>query len=255
MRVTASLASIYWVWMMSSALYLHFAPSASEYRTLASEAFDREEYAASVEFQDKVLEIAAMDYHAHYWKGRALSKEEDYERALVSFDLALMIRPEELAALDGKARALSGLGRFEEALSVLNQIQQRDSTSVRVQYNIAFCLQHLGRREEALTILRGVVAADPGWMPGHIRLGHMLDAAGRPRQALAAYARATAIDSTNDEVRYHLAATHLHLGDRAEAIEILRRMAGTNPSLATEVSADSSFMDLTEEELSLLSSD
>ena len=221
MRVTASLASIYWVWMMSSALYLHFAPSASEYRTLASEAFDREEYAAVVEFQDKVLEIAGMDYHAHLWKGRALSKEEDYERALVSFDLALRIRPEELAALDGKAHALSGMGRFEEAL----------------------------------TILRGVVAADPGWMPGHIRLGHMLDAAGRPRQALAAYARATAIDSTNDEVRYHLAAIHLHLGDRAEAIEILRRMAGTNPSLATEVSADSSFMDLTEEELSLLSSD
>ena len=86
---------------MSSALYLHFAPSASEYRTLASEAFDREEYAAAVEFQDKVLEIAGMDYHAHLWKGRALSKEEDYERALVSFDLALRIRPEELAALDG----------------------------------------------------------------------------------------------------------------------------------------------------------
>ena len=221
MRVTAGLASIYWVWMLASAVYLHSAPSASEYRTLASEAFDREEYAASVEFQDKVLEIAGRDHLAHYWKGRALSKEEEYERALVSFDLALEIQPRELAALDGKARALSGLGRFEEALE----------------------------------ILRGVVAADPSWMPGHIRLGHMLNAAGRPRQALAAYARATAIDSTNEEVRYHLAAIHLHLGDRPEAIELLRQIARTNPSRAAEVAADSSFRDLTEEELSFLSSD
>ena len=255
MRVTAGLASIYWVWMLASAVYLHSAPSASEYRTLASEAFDREEYAAAVEFQDKVLEIAGRDHLAHYWKGRALSKEEEYERALVSFDLALEIQPRELAALDGKARALSGLGRFEEALSVLNQILQRDSTSVRVQYNVAFCLQHLGRLEEALEILRGVVAADPSWMPGHIRLGHMLNAAGRPRQALAVYARATAIDSTNDDIRYHMAATHLHLGDRAEAIELLRQIARTNPSRAAEVAADSSFRDLTEEELSFLSSD
>ena len=221
MRVTASLASIYWVWMIASSVYLHSAPSASEYRTLAAEAFNREEYAAAVEFQDKVLEISGRDYHAHYWKGCALSKEEDFEKALVSFDLALEIRPKELAARDRKACALSRLGRFEEAL----------------------------------TILRGVVAADSSWMPGHIGLGHMLNAAGRPRQALAAYTRAAAIDSANDEVKYHMAALHLHLGDRAEALRLLRLMARTNPTVATEISADSSFRDLTEGELSFLSSD
>ena len=254
MRVTTSLASVFSVWLIASALYLQSAPSASEYRTLASEAFDREEYAAAVEFQDKVLEIAGRDYHAHYWKGRALSKEEEYERALVSFDLALEIRPG-VAALDGKAHTLTRLGQFEEALSVLHEIQRRDSTSVRVQYNVAFCLQHLGRPEEAVTVMRGVVAADSSWMPGHIRLGNMLNTAGLPRQALAAYTRASAIDSTNEVVKYHLAETHLHLGDRAEALELLRDMARTDPSLATKVSADSSFRDLTEEELSLLSSD
>ena len=255
MRVTTSLASIYSVWMLASAVYLHSAPSASGYRTLASEAFDREEYVTAVEFQDKVLEIAGRDYHAHYWKGRALSKEEEYGSALISFDLALEIRPKELGALDWKAHTLTRLGRFEEALPILHEIQRRDSTSVRVQYNVAFCLQHLGRLEEAVTILRGVVAANSTWMPGHIGLGHMLNAARLPRQALAAYTRASAIDSTNEVVKYHLAETHLQLGDRAETLELLREMARTNPSLATKISADSSFKALTEQELSFLSFD
>ena len=223
MRVTAGLASIYSVWMLASVVYLHSAPSASEY---------------------------------HYWKGRALSNEEEYEKALVSFDLALAISPDNSAALDWKGHALSRLGRFEELLQVLNhQIRRSDSTSVRVQRNLAFCLKDLGRIEEAVTVARGVVSADSTWIGGHIGLGFILNAAGQPREALAAYTRATAIDSTIDEVRYHMAAIHLHLGDRAEALRLLRQMARTNPSLATDVSADSIFMDLTEEELSLLSSD
>lgn len=221
MRVTAGLASIYSVWMLASVVYLHSAPSASEY---------------------------------HYWKGRAASGEEDYEKALVSFDLALEISPDNLDALDWKGHALSRLGRFEELLQVLNQIRRSDSTSVRVQRNLAFCLKDLGRIEEAVTVARGVVAADSTWIEGHIVLGFMLNAAGQPREALAAYTRATAIDSTIDKVKYRMAAIHLYLGDRVEALRLLRQMARTNPSLATEVSADSSFMDLTEEELSLLSS-
>lgn len=89
----------------------------------------------------------------------------NYSGALVSFDKVLAIEPENVEALDGKASALSEMGRNEEALLIYDR----------------------------------ALAVNPNYISALINKGHVLSNLDKDRDALVWFDRALAIDE-NDTI-------------------------------------------------------
>ena len=58
--------------------------------------------------------------------------------------------------------ALTGLGRYEEALPYLEKAVSIEPRYVPAQYNLGACLEQLGRLEEALSHYEQALAEQPG---------------------------------------------------------------------------------------------
>ena len=81
--------------------------------------------------------------------GEALLETEAFEEALYRFDSALRHRPDSAAARQGRALALRGLDRQEEALSELRALEQAGLQHFSLAHNLGNVLSDLGRLGEA----------------------------------------------------------------------------------------------------------
>lgn len=86
-----------------------------------------------VEKQDKISELLRQ---------AEFLRNNNPERSLIIFEKALLIDPENEPALIGKAKALRRLNRFDEAISILTQVIQRNPKAERAYYNRA-CYKNL----------------------------------------------------------------------------------------------------------------
>ena len=73
-----------------------------------------------------------------------------YEVALRKYDESLVVAPEQIDALRGKARTLLQLGRLEEALLHFNQAVEQDPEFAGTFANRGIAYDRLGEHEEAL---------------------------------------------------------------------------------------------------------
>ena len=116
--------------------------------------------------------------------GIQLREEGDFEEALVAFERAILLVPE-----NGSARVNQG-----------------------------FVLNELGRHEEALGALDRAVALAPDNGVAHSNRGDTLNALGRHEEALSALDRAEELGLDHPAPRYHRAAAYIGLGRYEEAV-------------------------------------
>jgi hypothetical protein len=103
-----------------------------------------------------------------------------------------------------------------------------DSADIEALHQLAWgYLLGTGNVDSALALERSAIAHDPYYGYAYAGLAMMLNASGRPREALAAIAQGTAVDSTNAPLYWQLADADLGLGrpdaarpgvDRAELL-------------------------------------
>ena len=116
--------------------------------------------------------------------GIQLREEGDFEEALVAFERAILLVPE-----NGSARVNQG-----------------------------FVLNELGRHEEALGALDRAVALAPDNGAAHNNRGSALNDLGRHEEALSALDRAEELGLDHPAPRYHRAAAYIGLGRYEEAV-------------------------------------
>lgn len=102
------------------------------------------------------------------------------------------------------ASAINQQERLAEALSAFSVLQQH-LPDPQIRAIKALILDKLGRNSDALKEHEGLVAAHPGKPQYWIGYGHSLRAAARTEEAIAAYRRATVIDSEIGEAWWSLA--------------------------------------------------
>lgn len=74
----------------------------------------RKEYAAALEDLQSAAAAKPEEYRAHNGAGYALRKLGEYDRALQSYERALLIAPTSTAAIEYRAEAYLGLNRLDE---------------------------------------------------------------------------------------------------------------------------------------------
>lgn len=165
--------------------------------------------------------------------GLMVTKGRDDE-AILDFEKAIEIEPDNLDARGKLANALARKGRFEAALPHYDRIlkQLPDHTETRVQR--ATALVNLGRAKEAIADYRRAIAADPKNPELRLRYADALEFLG-DRQAAAAERGAVAglplEDSRQAEMLAIEAQKLQRAGDFTAAIERYRRALELAPKL------------------------
>ena len=104
----------------------------------------------------------------NYKEGIQLMKEEDYENAILSFDIVLKAFSEHADALSRKAFCLKNLGRYEEAEKLYLKSIGVDEYHPQSSFGLAIMLHDLGKLEQAikyydLTIPRALAVQPVYW--------------------------------------------------------------------------------------------
>lgn len=85
-----------------------------------------------------------------YKEGIQLTKDEDYENAILYFDIALTEFPDHADALSRKAFCMKNMGKYEEAEVLYLKSIRLDEYHPESSFGLAIMLHDLGRLEEAV---------------------------------------------------------------------------------------------------------
>ncbi len=111
---------------------------------------------------DRATEIKPDDYVLWYMRGNLLNRDlHDYQRAIVSYDCALQIKPDFADALIGRGKALYELGRYDEALNDLDQAIQMNPKIFAAWVLKGRTLKTLQRYPEATFAFRQALRLQP----------------------------------------------------------------------------------------------
>jgi len=97
--------------------------------------------------------------------------------------------------------ALSGLGRWPEAVTVLAQAHQRNPGHLRVGIYLAVAMQENGDHGPALEVLTRLSERHPQAPEPWLNKGHSLQAQGRPSDAAQAYQRFLALSEQRGDLQ------------------------------------------------------
>jgi TolB-like protein/DNA-binding winged helix-turn-helix (wHTH) protein/Tfp pilus assembly protein PilF len=218
-----------------------------------SEAYPRAEEAAR-----KAMSLDNSNAEAHVAMLSALTDyEHDWVGAEREFKATVAIDPNYAAAYQYYGFSLLGMGRGEEAVAVAKRAQELDPVSPSVQTSLAWALFLMRRNEESVRECKRALELYPDFIPAHQLLGLVYGQMNDSSAALAEFSEAEALERDNPvtlilmtfelarsgkkvEARqalqgalarpgtavvpdYYIAASWSEIGDKAKAMESLRR--------------------------------
>jgi len=127
-------------------------------------------------------------------KGVALSRQGNYNEALICFDKALELDPEFAYALNGKGNALYKLGNYDEALICFEKALELDPKFVNAWNGKGGALYKLGNYDEALICFEKALELDPKYVHALNGKGNTLNELGKYGEALICFEKALEID-------------------------------------------------------------
>lgn len=131
---------------------------------------------------------------------------ERFAEAEVLCRRVLMHSPYSIHATNCLGVTLGRLGRYEEAVAVLQPLAEARSDVVGISMNFGIALRGARFFAEAERWLRKALALDPKSVGVYINLGAVLADLGRNAEAIVAFREAVALDPTRAEARHMIAA-------------------------------------------------
>lgn len=135
-----------------------------------------------------------------------------YDRAIELFDKALAENTTLMSQGDAlmylykdKAAALADTGRYDDALTTVNQGLLQFKNSTGMWNNKGYILFRMGRYNEAVDAYTQAVTIDPAYEKGWVNKGDALVKAGRAGEAIEAYNKALSLDPENSSAQEGLA--------------------------------------------------
>jgi tetratricopeptide (TPR) repeat protein len=171
---------------------------------------------------EKIIESIMGKATMFYYSG-------DYDKSLLTFDIATDTKPDYADAWNNKGVALFKLGRLEEALQTYNKAIAIKPVLHEAWYNKGVTLAALDRREEALEAYNKAIEIKPDDAEAWANKGAALDALGRLDEALKAYNKAIAIKPDLHEAWYNKGFTLAALGRREEALQAYNKAIAIKP--------------------------
>jgi len=161
----------------------------------------------------RILDGTALSAEARFLRGDALRLLERHAEAVVAYDEAIALRPDDPQAWNHRGIALQELGEDAEALASYDQALRLRPDSAAALANRSAALRGLGRMEEAIASARRALALDPDNLGAHSSLGQSLRILGRIDEALVHFEATIALTPDDGPRRFNRATCLLLAGD------------------------------------------
>ena len=120
-------------------------------------------------------------------------------------------------------RALSVMGRSDEAIAAGRRAEELDPLSLVIKADLGWILIMARRYDEGITQLKSTLALDPNLYYARLRLGDVYQAKGMYTEAIAEYRKTFAL-SAEPWVKAMLARSLVKAGHRSEAFQLLNEL-------------------------------
>jgi tetratricopeptide (TPR) repeat protein/ribonuclease BN (tRNA processing enzyme) len=178
---------------------------------------------------DEVTKLDFLHFKAWRYEGFALDELGRHEEAIICYDKALEIRPDDESSWYNKGNALEDLGRYEEAIICYDRALEIKPDHELAWNNKGAALRHLGRYEEAIICYDRALEIKPDYMSSWYNKGNALVYLGRYEESIICYDRALEI-KPDDELTWNNKGTALaHLGRHEEALVCYDRALEIKP--------------------------
>ena len=214
---------------------------------LKADIFDRLNWLEeSVAAFDRAIALGYKGSYVHGQKGKVLICLCRYQEAVVAFDAAIAQNLRHYDWWGSKAVALAKLGRYEEAVETYDKALERCHGDHLILYNKGVSLLRLGRYDEALQTFDKSIEKYPKYAQAWNNKSWIFRQMGRFEDAKKASARAVEIDPDMVEPDYCTARDAAMLGDKATALEYLRRLSKRVSNVDEKMNEDPAFKDFWE---------
>ena len=112
---------------------------------------------------DRSLMIESKNFGAFVNKGLCLSNPSmnKHEAALLCFEQALILVPDDLGVLSLKGYSFDSIGRYRDAIECFNKVLETRPKEPGILINKGLALSHLGRFDEAIAYFDTVLYYEP----------------------------------------------------------------------------------------------
>lgn len=163
--------------------------------------------------------------------GRTITRNHDYQSALVLWTKTADARPANYVAYCGIGHALLDLDRAKDALDPLEKSVQLKGDYVDGWFHRGRALQRLGRYDEAIESYRRVLDLDPHHYDAMYNLALAMQVSGRLRESVGVYSKLLKEQPGRVRAALNMGVALAALGRDSEAINALRRATNSDPNL------------------------
>lgn len=185
---------------------------------------------------EKVLAAQPAYADARNQLGLLRLQAGDPDGALVQFEECLRHRPDHPGALGNAAATLARRGRRDAAAKLYRELLRVDPRNADARLSWARLLMEGGRYGEARRELGVLERQAPDWIDIHLTIAENYIYASRYERALAANARALALDPGNFTARLNRALLTGETGDAGAALPLLEKLLEEAPGDARVLS-------------------
>jgi tetratricopeptide (TPR) repeat protein len=178
---------------------------------------------------DRALTLRPDDAEALSNRGTTLKDLKRFEKALASYDRALALRPDYAEALYNRGNIMHELKRFEEALASYDRALTARPDFAEALSNRGNVLHELKRFEEALASYDRALTVRPDYARALSNRGTTLRELKRFQEALASYDRALTVRPDDAEALYNLGLVLTELGHMSKARAALEQAVELAP--------------------------
>ncbi len=159
---------------------------------------------------------------AHHQAGRLQEAERAYR-------LVLDMSPDHPEAIHGLGLLAYRVGRFDQALELLDQARRLEPNNPLYCFNHGVVAQRAGRSDDAVNAYRRTISLNPRYSEAWTNLGNLYKDTGQSAEAVDAYREALRLNPTSAEAHNNLGAALKEQGQVDHAVASYRQALAIKP--------------------------
>ncbi len=175
------------------------------------------------------LACTSENYIAQYKLGATLASSGRLDEAIIQFQKALELKPDDADAYLDLGAALARRGEVDGAIAHYRKALEFDPSYEKAHYDIGIALMGRGRIDEAIVHYRKALEIEPDDANAHNNLGAALAGRGRVEEAIVHYRRALELKPNDAEAYYNLGLALVGRRQVEEAIADYRKALEIRP--------------------------
>jgi tetratricopeptide (TPR) repeat protein len=172
---------------------------------------------------DSVIKYFPPTFNAYYAKGLALSGKQEFDKAVIQFQKALELNPNNPDLFYNIGLALNNLNRLDEALKVYSRAIELKPDYVEAFVNRANILNNGAKYGEALKDYNKAIALRPGFSLAYNNRGNAYAGEKKYEQAIQDYSKAIELDPNYSKAYFNRGFAEINSGKKDNACGDFRK--------------------------------